>query len=873
MPKRPEKQGLVFDIIPANYEDSFEFEVQSSESNLEVQADASDGLEQDVRIIRPKNEAISPIVELELQADEGRRSFADVVVVKNSSSYAIDDKNKISHELEAELASDNLGLHNLSRFGAVPYFNPEIATKSILSGKKLNKSENIASRNIRPRRSIEFERSINAQAPIDDSDVEIPTAQLVAEVNPYPVNNLAVHANENVTKDNFIPQFKPVSQINRQDQKKSPTGSGIGKWGASVIMLVIVFIMVFWIGLRQGLFIKKNIIQNGQNALHNFEDAKVSLESFKFNQAASAFTLAYSDLEKAAYNFGPVGAQISKIFSNLPFVSDAHSANSVIEVGLAISKSGEYLSKAMDTISHIDFGQYMDVSVKHDRSLGGVAKEFKEIIGFAKTNIDKSKALLSDVDLDMLDGDKKALIEKLQSKIPTIMDYTDKAVALADFVYGLIGEKGERTYMVIFQNNTELRATGGFIGSYALLTFKDGNLVKIFVDDIYNPDGQLKEKIIPPKPMQHITPTSGTRDANWFPDFPKSASRIVDFYKKSVGVDVDGIISITPDVFTDILKLVGPIEMANYGRTITADNFVAEVQDEIEYGDNRHQPKTILKDLQPILLSKIKQLPKEKYADIVNVLIRRVEDKHILAYFKNSKLQDFVIEHHVAGEIRNVADGGDYVSVVLTNIKGSKSDAVTMNNYTLDVFGDSGRHELTLSRKHNGGDAQLGFYNRQNPAYVRVYLPKNAKFKSIEGNDAPGFKPLIKYDTSFIPDKDVSSAEASMTHPQTEVDVWHENEKLVIGFWMIVNPKSIKEIKLIYDLDMPKLKIGDQDNSYKILWQKQSGIKNSTIDFRYHLSGADKFISADKDVRVKDNVVIFSAPQNQDHELEVRMKY
>ena len=62
-----------------------------------------------------------------------------------------------------------------------------------------------------------------------------------------------------------------------------------------------------------------------------------------------------------------------------------------------------------------------------------------------------------------------------------------------------------RHLLVFFENPAEIRPGGGFLGSYADLTIQGGQLTNIDVRDIYDPDGQLKEKVVPPEELQGIT--------------------------------------------------------------------------------------------------------------------------------------------------------------------------------------------------------------------------------------------------------------------------------------------------------------------------------------------------------------------------------
>jgi len=97
-----------------------------------------------------------------------------------------------------------------------------------------------------------------------------------------------------------------------------------------------------------------------------------------------------------------------------------------------------------------------------------------------------------------------------------------------------------------------------------LLTIDQGAIKSLFVDGIFNVDGQLHEKIIPPRPIQKISTAWSMHDANWFADFPTSAQKIQWFYEKTGGPTTDGIISLTPTLIERLLGLTGPIPMPEH---------------------------------------------------------------------------------------------------------------------------------------------------------------------------------------------------------------------------------------------------------------------------------------------------------------------
>ncbi|MEK7076976.1 MAG: DUF4012 domain-containing protein, partial [Patescibacteria group bacterium] len=94
----------------------------------------------------------------------------------------------------------------------------------------------------------------------------------------------------------------------------------------------------------------------------------------------------------------------------------------------------------------------------------------------------------------------------------------DKAL---NSILDVFGPANEKHILLIFQNPAEIRPGGGFIGSYADMTVKNGQLINLEVQDIYWPDHptNFKLKVVPPEPLQTITEDWGASDANWFFDF------------------------------------------------------------------------------------------------------------------------------------------------------------------------------------------------------------------------------------------------------------------------------------------------------------------------------------------------------------------
>lgn len=577
-----------------------------------------------------------------------------------------------------------------------------------------------------------------------------------------------------------------------------------------------------------GIAARDNVLKNGDNATANLEQAKSDLKNFDFSKAANSFALAYDDFDRASSTLSELGASIMSVFGNLPGFSKINSANNIVKAGQSVSKAGEDLSLAFSSLYKSNL--LASLTQTGQPSFYRLALDFRNALKSGAKNIKNAKKLLASVSSEAIPESKKALLADFNEKIPEFESYLGQAIGFSDFALKLTSGKGVKNYLILLQNNSELRANGGFPGSYALATFENGHLSKIFVDDVYNPDGQLRENIIPPQPLQHITPTWGMRDAGWFADFPASARKIEEFALKNGIGGVDGVITLTPNVVTEILKVTGPVEMPEYKLTLDYKNFLTQTQLEVEYGENRVQPKSIVKDFQPRLFAKFAQLEAEGWKQVLEILAGALRQKQIIAYFNDKESQNFLINNNFGGQIRLFE--GDYLQVVISNIKGSKTDAVTETAFSLktSLAENSASHRLTISRIHNGGGTNYGFYNKTNPAYIRVYAPKGARLENITGNSVVDYRPIVDYGgPAFQSDPDLAAINETLNRPSNGADVFEESGKTVFGFWLVVKPKEKKSVTLEYTSPIAA------SGQYSLLWQKQSGTGGFPLSFSLSL--------------------------------------
>lgn len=661
------------------------------------------------------------------------------------------------------------------------------------------------------------------------------------------------------------------SSIQLVSKKSYPKTPRVWKWPRFRIRRIYVFIaVVVIVGIiiivRYGLSVKRQVVEQSSAAVTNLQTAQDDLKALDFKNASQDFFSAYANFSKAGNSLNFLGAGVADILSALPGGSTLKSAKNLVQVGQLLSGAGTSMTTALDAVAKT--GALTDPT-NSQVPIGPIISALKKALLASQQQVVKASALMADIDSSIIPDDKQESFSDLKSKLPELEAGVNMSVDYAKFFENLINN-GKAKYLVMFQNASELRPTGGFPGTYGIVSFVNGKMENLFVDDVYNLDGQIKENIIPPLQMQHITPTWGMRDANWYVDFPTSARNIEKFYKKESGQNIDGVIVINPEIIQKILEIVGPVNMPDYNLTLDSKNVLTTVQSQVEYGPNRTQPKQILKDFAPLLMNKIYNADSDKWLAIFNTLVLSMNQKDVLMSFDNLSLQSFVTDKGFGGQVHQ--GDTDYLMATITNIKGSKTDAVTDTSMTVNTKfeNDDAVHTLTITRQHNGGGQKYGFYNKQNPSYVRVLVPDGAELISIIGNDKPNFTPLINYskDKSFVRDDNLVKFETSgITDSSSGVVTYKESGKTEFGFWLITDAGKSKTVTVQY-----RVPDALTDKSYSLYIQKQPALKIKDFSFSIqNPAGLIPEASAPLLVQ-KDSSYSYSAPLENDLTVKVNFK-
>ncbi len=339
--------------------------------------------------------------------------------------------------------------------------------------------------------------------------------------------------------------------------------------------------------------------------------------------------------------------------------------------------------------------------------------------------------------------------------------YSKDMHQIDDFFEGILSvldSENEKHILVLFQNTAEIRPGGGFVGSYADVTIKNGGLNSIDVRDIYDPDGQLDMKIVPPQEIKTMSTDWGARDANWFFDFPASARTILFFLENSKmysekGITFDGVIGLNINVIESVLSVIGPVTLPDYGVTIDEGNFLFEVQREVEAGEDKKagEPKRILKVLAPIILERIGALSKEQSEELMSKVSEHFSEKDVMVYAKDKKISGFLASSEADGSVSSLPNNfwGSYLAVVNANIAGGKTDAFIAQSIDARIDIDSDGNifsDVSIEREHNGDKEKDAWWRVTNKNFIQIYTTPGSSLVSMQGNSVKNLVSRFDYD-------------------------------------------------------------------------------------------------------------------------------
>jgi len=488
-----------------------------------------------------------------------------------------------------------------------------------------------------------------------------------------------------------------------------------------LIILLLNTINVYVIGKS----IENNITKEAQEGYNQLIDAGKSATKIQFDNALTAF-------EKATANFQQAEDDLWFISTDKSFYASegniGNAVNSLLEGGKYFAQAGKYFLDAVEEFNKIPI--YF-VNKNSEDSEKKVSLTDTLSVGLEKTNlaieqIEKASEIILAIDELTLPNELKARVIFAKQKVSEVSEILKTTSDHFPALLKLLGDKHPHRYLILLQNNNEIRPTGGFIGSYAILDLNEGYIEKLETYDVYDLDGSYGGVIPPPEEFLTFTGNWRFRDSNYSPDFPTSAQKARWFLEKEGGPTVDTVIAINQGLLKDLLEITGPVQVGNFGK-LDSSNYNLLLSFIIEgkvWGEQ--DPKHILKVFIPAFKEAI--IKEEHISAVTSKLYRAIQQKHIMAYSSDEEIQALFEALSLSGAVHKSSEDEDYLSVINIATGGTKSEQFMDEQIYHDTeITQDGKifDTVTVKRTHLWNNSIYVEWKRILSKYGFDYMPDN----------------------------------------------------------------------------------------------------------------------------------------------------
>ncbi|WP_044883454.1 MULTISPECIES: DUF4012 domain-containing protein [Frankia] len=335
-------------------------------------------------------------------------------------------------------------------------------------------------------------------------------------------------------------------------------------------------------------------------------------------------------------------------------------------------------------------------------------------------------------------------VEKI-GKLSSLLDGAAEAVRIGP---GMLGANGPRTYFIAFQNNAEIKGTGGLLGVFGVLTANHGKVDLVRTAS----NTELRDFPLPvvdlgPEFNQNygpLFPGAIWSNANSSPHFPYAGRTWAAMYEHQFGTHIDGVIAADPEMLAHLLRATGPVPLPD-GRVATADNVarIVEVDAYAEYDGKRSDRKDFLRGVAEAAFHAALngKAPSRK-------LLAELGDagraQRLQIWSPRAEEMAGLRQAHLTGEMYQ--GPAPYAGIVLNNVSGAKLDYYLDRNisYTLGTCnGDhrSGRIAVKLTNEAPSNlptfvtdriDAPRGTYPPgQSRLQLSIYMTEGAEITGV----------------------------------------------------------------------------------------------------------------------------------------------
>lgn len=473
-----------------------------------------------------------------------------------------------------------------------------------------------------------------------------------------------------------------------------------------------------------GKALKKNVVN------YEFNQARENIDTIKSHLSRVKKNTERVDWVFTLFNMRNLSGEIDKIFLGLDYAVD----------------SGDTLLLGLEPLAM--YIRDFEPSINFQSGTPTTTREYRDYLQSIEDNsyltndgaykLNLANEVISTVVVEYFPTFAQNYILELKTLSRQASSSVESVNAIVNFIPEILGNTERNRFLILLQNEGEIRSTGGWISSYAIVGLEGGQIRELFVDDIYNADGTLKvqnKRFTPPNSLANALETTDYSFSlvNWDPDLYNVMLESESFISAlGKGNDLDGIITMDISFIQKLLNQWGGIEVPGETELVTSENIygkIFEMHEEFTPGSNRKS--TFLANLANETVTKLLSSDFSEYQDVVSVFEESLNEKHLQAVFKNSNATRFFDNNNWDGQLDS-----KYVSAPIPidwNWGANKANLYIKRDHTLDIQVDEKEitytYEINVVNESTSNTYPQGDYIN----YARIYIPSGAKILNIQG--------------------------------------------------------------------------------------------------------------------------------------------
>jgi len=560
---------------------------------------------------------------------------------------------------------------------------------------------------------------------------------------------------------------------------------------------------------------------------------------------------------------------------------DIQAAPHLLEIAIEVTAAGRAALEGVQPVA--------DLLSRDEPSAKGIGERMVPILLSQRAKFAEAQSRLSEV------AQAQVGIEKgeLSPRLATLVDGLDGHLPALQFALRgallapeLLGASEQKSYLILVQNDDEIRATGGFISGVGLLRIDQGRIAELDFQDSYAVDDLSQPHAEPPLPLRRYMWAEIwlLRDANWSPDFPTTARVAAQIYDQDQGVAVDGVIAVNQQAVRLMVGALGPLRPEGYEGSVTADNVIqlarrywasplgAEPLEEGTTGDWWVHRKDFMEALLKATMAKLEGgFTSADGMELASALRQGLEERHLLIWLDDPAAAELLRDGGWDGTIQ--ATEGDYLMVVDSNMGFNKVNPNVEEaiDYGVTISEDGSTKAMVTTTYHNKSTREVeecvqearydltyeGMMNRCYWDYLRVYVAQGARLIEATRNPLPPGSLCRR----------LSGAGEGSGPPDIGPP---EKGKEVFGTFFVIPPGESKEVRFAYELPSGILERTGDAYRYSLLIQKQPGAKALPVQVTVELPPGAKLVAAEPEPSaVEGHIVRYQVSLATDRRIEL----